>query len=304
MSRPELPRAARALPERVASILASDDRRLAAMARLVAGSMLLCMAFSGRLWLSTRLYPLTPLFGIVPPFSWPLDAAVLGLVGTLLLAVMARPLARTPVTMLAALLVVLFAQDQSRLWPSFYSCFLLLLLLAGHDRSGGDTSAKPHARRHHALLPHGRPLGRGALVQRLLRERERRVDRDAAGGCGPAARGAAASPREGGAVGDARRQRLVAEPLQRGRLSRDPGLPTALRDGDQKPAAGVRSARRRRAGDLVVAADGKRSLGWPARGSGSRLQPAPGQVSSRPVSVPVDDANRSISMPIRRRMLT
>lgn len=139
MAAPEnLPSAVR---ESFASILASDERRLAAMGRLVAGSMLLCMAFSGPLWLSTRLYPLTPIFGIVPPFPWPLDAAALGLVGTLLLAVMARPLAQTPATMLVVLLAVLFAQDQSRLWPSFYSCFLLMLLLAGHDRSGGDMAA-------------------------------------------------------------------------------------------------------------------------------------------------------------------
>lgn len=141
MPRLELPRVARALPERVTSILASDERRLAAMARLVAGSMLLCMAFSGRLWLSTRLYPLTPLFGIVPPFPWPLDAAVLGLVVGLLLAIIARPMARMQVALLAALLAVLFAQDQSRLWPSFYACFLLVILLAGHDRSGGDEAA-------------------------------------------------------------------------------------------------------------------------------------------------------------------
>ena len=142
MPRPEnLPRVLRAARERVASILASDERRLAAMARLVAGSMLLCMAFSGRLWLSTRLYPLTPLFGIVPPFPWPLDAAAVGLVVGLLLAVMARPLSRMPVALLVVLLAVLFAQDQSRLWPSFYGCFLLFLLLLGHDRGGGDEAA-------------------------------------------------------------------------------------------------------------------------------------------------------------------
>ncbi len=142
MPRPEnLPWALRAARERVASILASDERRLAAMARLVAGSMLLCMAFSGTLWISTRLYPLTPLFGIVPPFPWPLDAAAVGLVVGLLLAVMARPLSRMQVALLVVLLAVLFAQDQSRLWPSFYGCFLLFLLLLGHDRGGGDEAA-------------------------------------------------------------------------------------------------------------------------------------------------------------------
>jgi len=142
MPRPEpRPRASRTVRERVAAILSSDERRLAAVARLVAGSMLLCMAFSGTLWLSTRLYPLTPLFGIVPPFPWPFDAVAVGLVVGLLVVVIARPLARAPVAALVLLLAVLFAQDQSRLWPSFYSCFLLFLLLLGHDRAGGDAAA-------------------------------------------------------------------------------------------------------------------------------------------------------------------
>lgn len=100
--------------------------------------MLFCMAFSGSLWISTRDYPLTPALGLVPPFSQPLDTAVAALLAGLLLTVVARPRAWPPVAAVVALLVVLFAQDQSRLWPSFYTFFLLLVLILAHDRGGGS----------------------------------------------------------------------------------------------------------------------------------------------------------------------
>jgi hypothetical protein len=121
--------------------MAGPEQRLAALTRLVAGSMLFCMAFSGSLWISTRSYPLTPAFGIVPPFPWPLDAAVVALLVGLLLAVIVRPQAWPPVAAVIVLLALLFAQDQSRLWPSFYTFFLLFLLALGHDPRGGESEA-------------------------------------------------------------------------------------------------------------------------------------------------------------------
>lgn len=121
--------------------MAGPEQWLTAVTRLVAGAMLFCMAFSGTLWISTRTYPLTPLLGIVPPFPWPLDAAVAALLVGLLLAVIARPRAWQPIAAVVALLALLFAQDQSRLWPSFYTFFLLLLLALGHDPRGGEFEA-------------------------------------------------------------------------------------------------------------------------------------------------------------------
>lgn len=118
--------------------MASPEQRLAAIVRVVAAGMLFCMAFSGSLWISTRLYPLTPAFGLVPPFPWPLDVAVAAVLVGLLGAVIAWPRAWSPVAAVVVLLAVLFAQDQSRLWPSFYTFFLLLVLALGHDRRGGQ----------------------------------------------------------------------------------------------------------------------------------------------------------------------
>ncbi|NBX29655.1 hypothetical protein EBR04_04270 [bacterium] len=118
------------------------ERRLAAIVRAVAGGMLFCLAFSGSLWISTRLYPLTPALGLVPPFPWPLDALAAAVLVGLLCVVLIRPLAWPPVAAVVIVLVALFAQDQSRLWPSFYTFFLLFVLAAGHDRHGGPTAAE------------------------------------------------------------------------------------------------------------------------------------------------------------------
>jgi hypothetical protein len=122
--------------------MGSPDNRLAAVVRVVAAGMLFCMAFSGSLWLSTRLYPLTPAFGLVPPFPWPLDALAAAVLVGLLCVVLIRPLAWPPVAAVVIVLVVLFAQDQSRQWPSFYTFSLLFVLAAGLDRHGGPNAAE------------------------------------------------------------------------------------------------------------------------------------------------------------------
>ncbi|MGB8853111.1 MAG: hypothetical protein WCC69_06050 [Pirellulales bacterium] len=120
----------------------SPEQRLATVVRVVAAGMLFCIAFSGSLWLSTRLYPLTPAFGLAPPFPWPLDALAAAVLVGLLCVVLIQPLAWPPVAAVVIVLVGLFAQDQSRLWPSFYTFFLLFVLAAGHDRSGGPNAAE------------------------------------------------------------------------------------------------------------------------------------------------------------------
>jgi len=119
----------------------SERRRLEAVARTVAVSLLLCLAFSWRLWLSTRLYPLVPALDLVPRFPWPLDAGVLALLVGLLAGLALRPLSRGLAATVVGLFVVLFAQDQSRLWPSFYLFVFLLLFLVGSRRDGDEAAA-------------------------------------------------------------------------------------------------------------------------------------------------------------------
>lgn len=123
------------------SPFADEQARLALVVRAIAVSMLACLAWAGTLWLSTRAYPLVPALGIVPPWPWPLDGLALALLAGLLAGLVVRPLCRPLAAAVVALLAVFFAQDQSRLWPSFYMFFLLLLLLAAHRAGGGEPEA-------------------------------------------------------------------------------------------------------------------------------------------------------------------
>lgn len=116
---------------------ASEQRRLGIVVRALAVSVIACLACSSKLWLSTRVYPLVPAFGVVPQFPWPLDVAALALFVGLLTGLAVRPLSRPLAAGACGLMGLLFAQDQSRLWPSFYEFFLLLLLVVAH-RPGGD----------------------------------------------------------------------------------------------------------------------------------------------------------------------
>jgi hypothetical protein len=120
---------------------ASDEERLRLVVRALAASILACLAFSGKLWLSARLYPLVPVLGVVPPFPWPLDLFVLALLVGLLVGLVARPLSWPLAAAVVGLFALLFAQDQSRLWPSFYQFFLLLLLVLAHRPGGGEPAA-------------------------------------------------------------------------------------------------------------------------------------------------------------------
>jgi hypothetical protein len=126
---------------RMTPAFTSEQERLPAVVRAVAVAVLFCIVCSWKLWLSTRLYPLVPALGIVPRFPWPLDALVLALLVGLLAGLVVRPLSRPLGFSIVVLLAILFAQDQGRLWPSFYEFFLLLLMVVAHRRGGGEVEA-------------------------------------------------------------------------------------------------------------------------------------------------------------------
>jgi hypothetical protein len=118
-----------------------EEQRLSRMTRAVALSTLACLAVSWRLWLSTRLYPLTPAWGLLPPFPFPSDVLVLACLVGMLLGVVAVPRSRPLLAGVVVLFAVLFAQDQSRLWPSFYELFFCLLLLLVAPRPASEVTA-------------------------------------------------------------------------------------------------------------------------------------------------------------------
>ncbi len=119
----------------------SEQERLTLAVRTLAVSTLACVAGSGKLWLSGRLYPLVPLLDVCPPFPWPGDVLVLAVLVGLLLGLIVSPLSKLLSAAVVVMFTVLFVQDQSRLWPSFYEMFFWFLLLVAHRRTGGEEEA-------------------------------------------------------------------------------------------------------------------------------------------------------------------
>jgi len=92
-------------------------------------------ALSPKLWLSSRLYPLTPVWSFIQPFASPGDAIVFFALIVLLIGVAAAP-RRGLLAAAFALILLLTLQDQSRWQPWFYQYALMLLaiVLAGSSR--------------------------------------------------------------------------------------------------------------------------------------------------------------------------
>ncbi len=87
------------------------------------------LALSQKLWLSSRLYPLTPVFPFIRPYNPPADRVVFYAVIFLLALLCIAPKRHFLIAALA-LLFLLAMQDQSRWQPWFYQYVLMLLVLA------------------------------------------------------------------------------------------------------------------------------------------------------------------------------
>lgn len=121
-------------------MFSDEQHRLIAFTRVLAVSVLCCLALSWKLWVSRPHYPLVPLLEFIPSLTYPFDHALLGLLVALLLGIVVKPQSKMLIALVLANFAVLFLQDQSRLWPSFYQFFLLFVLLVSNRRQDGVAS--------------------------------------------------------------------------------------------------------------------------------------------------------------------
>jgi hypothetical protein len=113
-----LPRLLSAQPDRVLLL------RISVVSGLLAG-----FALSPKLWLSTRLYPLTPVWSFIGAPDSPIDYIVFFALIALLIAVGITP-RRELLIAAFALLALVALQDQSRWQPWFYQYVVMLLAIA------------------------------------------------------------------------------------------------------------------------------------------------------------------------------
>ncbi|QDU58565.1 hypothetical protein [Aeoliella mucimassa] len=121
-------------------VFADEQRRLIAFTRVLAIAVLCCLVVSWKLWVSRPYYPLVPLLEGLPSFSHPFDYAWLGMLVASLLGIVVRPRSQVLIAIVLAAFGVLFLQDQSRLWPSFYMFCLYFVLLVSHRGQEGEAA--------------------------------------------------------------------------------------------------------------------------------------------------------------------
>ena len=109
----------------------------------IAAAMICGLALSHRLWVTTRLYPLTPVFSWLPALPFPLDYCLFAvLLGSLVaIAVIGKPLKSMTVSFIVAALV-LGLLDQSRWQPWFYQYVFMLAALGLYESSGRNGASR------------------------------------------------------------------------------------------------------------------------------------------------------------------
>ena len=116
------------------------ENRLAWLRSALAAGLVAGLLLSPNLWISTRSYPLTPLWDAVPPLPYPADHALFGLLMVLVTGVgVARGRAIGWLGISALVIAAFFVvQDESRLQPWFYqySFMLAAVCLFGLGRVG------------------------------------------------------------------------------------------------------------------------------------------------------------------------
>jgi len=109
--------------------LSAELSKLALLRITVILASLAGFALSPKLWLSSRFYPLSPVWSFIRPFGSPGDAIVFGALIALLIGVSVAP-RREVWAAVFVLLALVALQDQSRWQPWFYQYVLMLLAIA------------------------------------------------------------------------------------------------------------------------------------------------------------------------------
>jgi len=100
--------------------------QILALKIILASGLVSGFALSWRLWISSRSFPLTPVFSILPAIAYPLDIVWFGLLPCFLLAAVLMPRSRWPIPMFLVAAGLMTLWDQERWQPWFVEYFFLL----------------------------------------------------------------------------------------------------------------------------------------------------------------------------------
>ena len=124
--------------------LAADRTMLRVKTTVVVGFMA-SLALSPKVWVSTRFYPLVPVFHWLPRIPFPLDYVCFGILLALLAgaALAARP--RVYILTFAALFAIYSLFDQTRWQPWAYQYWLMLIALGCYSGNANDVAGERDA---------------------------------------------------------------------------------------------------------------------------------------------------------------
>jgi len=126
VSPPEKPAVARRWIDVFKSPCPEPDKKLLWLKVIIPAALICSLGLSRKLWLSSRLFPLTPVSSVLPTIPSPVDLIWLVLLLELLLAII---VVRAPRKLIFSFLVfagLLSLWDQTRWQPWFYQYFLML----------------------------------------------------------------------------------------------------------------------------------------------------------------------------------
>jgi hypothetical protein len=101
----------------------------------IAGALFAGLALSPKLWLSERVYPATPVWGILRAIPGPLDYILYGMLLALLVAIAVSERPAKLIWAFVALAIGLALFDQSRWQPWFYQYLIMLIAVAFADHA-------------------------------------------------------------------------------------------------------------------------------------------------------------------------
>lgn len=107
---------------------------------VIASCFFIALALSKHVWLTTRHFPLVPVFSGLPQIPYPFDYACLAALGILLVFIASSPAPKIYLICFLSLLAVLAVLDQCRWQPWAYQYSLMLGALAVFYWKGGESA--------------------------------------------------------------------------------------------------------------------------------------------------------------------
>jgi len=121
----------------------TNKQKIFIVARIAVASFLIMMVYAPNLWITTKDFPVIPLFDFIPIPQYPWDYIVAFLLAGLLISFFIKPKKYIGLS-IVMLYIYLAIVDQNRLQPYFYQSILIILIVSYYRKSRKNTTIVLH----------------------------------------------------------------------------------------------------------------------------------------------------------------